>query len=71
MCLNSELRDGLTILELLSVLNKRLEVELEVELEARDHGWHIIKLIELVLEVAIDVRLPNVLPLEVVDQFRD
>ena len=36
--------NGLTIVQGLQIGNQRLEVELDLELEARDHGWHVVEL---------------------------
>ena len=61
----------MSVFESLDEGEDTLEVELEVELEARDYGWDVVELVQLVREVLVDKRVANFLRLEFGDQFRD
>ncbi len=57
----SKFGDRLTILELLKVNHHRLDVELQVELEAGNDRRYIVKLIQFLVEVLVDELLADVL----------
>ena len=67
----SELGHRLRVLERLDIRDDWLNVQLEVECEARNHRWHVIEFVKLVLKVLIDHRLSNILLFILGDQFRD
>ena len=61
MCFFLQFMNLLAIMQLLDVLNQWLQVELNLELEARDHWRHIVELFQLVLEVLVDEWIVNLL----------
>jgi len=58
----------LPFFQLFQVLNERLYIQLEVELEARDDRRDVIELIQLVLEIVIDEGVANILALELANE---
>ena len=67
----SKFEDRLGVVQLLAVLEDRLDVELHVELEAWDDRRHIIEFIKVIFEILVDEWISSLLLFELTDQFRD